>query len=172
MRFCSLIVITTTKKSGVSMCRQTSFRFRRNAIWLATALAISSQASLAEDLGSISVTATREERAVTEVPQAIAVVSSEELQEKKMFNLKEALQDIPGVLVDSKNGGFDARLIIRGAGLKAAYGIREIMVLRDGVPLSDPDSFTRLDFVDTQDIERIEVAKGPGNLFAAGSVGG
>jgi len=123
-------------------------------------------------LDEVSVTATREARPTAEVPQAIAVVGKAALSEKKMFNMKEALQDIPGVLVDSKNGGFDARLIIRGAGLKAPYGIREIMVLRDGVPLSDPDSFTRLDFVDTQDIERIEVAKGPGNLFAAGSAGG
>lgn len=123
-------------------------------------------------LDEITVTDTREERASGEVPQAIAVVGKEELEEKKMFNVKEALQEIPGVFVDSKNGGFDARLIIRGAGLKATYGIREIMVLRDGVPLTDPDSFTRLDFVDTQDIERIEIAKGPGNLFAAGSSGG
>lgn len=123
-------------------------------------------------LDEVSVTATREERPTAEVPQAIAVIGKEALAEKKMYNLKEALQEIPGVLVDSKNGGFDARLIIRGAGLKAPYGIREIMVLRDGVPLTDPDSFTRLDFVDTQDIERIEVAKGPGNLFAAGSAGG
>jgi len=126
----------------------------------------------AKKLDEVTVTATREARLSGDVPQAIAVVGKEDLAEKKMFNVKEALQDIPGVLVDSKNGGFDARLIIRGAGLKAAYGIREIMVLRDGVPLSDPDSFTRLDFVDTQDIERIEVAKGPGNLFATGSVGG
>ncbi|MGE0081490.1 MAG: TonB-dependent receptor [Thiohalomonadaceae bacterium] len=124
------------------------------------------------DLGTISITATREERATAEVPQAIAVVGKEELEDKKMFNVKEALQGIPGVLIDSKNGGFDARLIIRGAGLKARYGIREIMLLRDGVPLTDPDSFTKLDFVDTQDIERIEVAKGPGNLFATGSAGG
>lgn len=123
-------------------------------------------------LDEISITATREERASGDVPQAIAVVSKAELEKKKMFNVKEALQEIPGVFVDSKNGGFDARLIIRGAGLKATYGIREIMVLRDGVPLTDPDSFSRLDFVDTQDIERIEVAKGPGNLFAAGSSGG
>ncbi|MEI2782097.1 MAG: TonB-dependent receptor [Candidatus Competibacter sp.] len=123
-------------------------------------------------LDEITITDTREERASGEVPQAIAVVGKEALEEKKMFNVKEALQEIPGVFVDSKNGGFDARLIIRGAGLKATYGIREIMVLRDGVPLSDPDSFTRLDFVDTQDIERIEIAKGPGNLFAAGSSGG
>lgn len=123
-------------------------------------------------LDEVTVTATREARLSGDVPQAIAVVGKEDLADRKMFNVKEALQDIPGVLIDSKNGGFDARLIIRGAGLKAAYGIREIMVLRDGVPLSDPDSFTRLDFVDTQDIERIEVAKGPGNLFATGSTGG
>lgn len=131
-------------------------------------------AAHAEDarFDEISITATREARASAEVPQAIAVVGKEDLAEKKMFNIKEALQGIPGVFVDSKNGGFDARLIIRGAGLKAPYGIREIMVLRDGVPLTDPDSFSRLDFVDTQDIERIEVAKGPGNLFAAGSSGG
>ena len=126
----------------------------------------------AKNLDEVTVTATREARLTAEVPQAIAVVGKEALAEKKMFNIKEALQDIPGVLIDSKNGGSDARLIIRGAGLKAAYGIREIMVLRDGVPLTDPDSFTKLDFVDTQDIERIEVAKGPGNLFATGSAGG
>ncbi|MHB1427633.1 MAG: TonB-dependent receptor [Rhodocyclaceae bacterium] len=120
----------------------------------------------------ISITATREARSTADVPQAISVVGKETMADKKMFNVKEALQEIPGVLIDSKNGGFDARLIIRGAGLKAPYGIREIMVLRDGVPLTDPDSFTRLDFVDTQDIERIEVAKGPGNLFATGSTGG
>lgn len=138
--------------------------------------ALAGSGALAEEaikrLDEISVTATREARLSADVPQAIAVVGKEALADKKMFNVKEALQDIPGVLIDSKNGGFDARLIIRGAGLKAAYGIREIMVLRDGVPLSDPDSFTRLDFVDTQDIERIEVAKGPGNLFATGSTGG
>jgi len=134
--------------------------------------ALGVQAEEEKRLDDISVTATREARATAEVPQSIAVIGKEAMDQKKMFNMKDALQETPGVLIDSKNGGFDARLIIRGAGLKASYGIREIMVLRDGVPLSDPDSFTRLDFVDTLDIERIEVAKGPGNLFAAGSSGG
>ena len=46
------------------------------------------------------------------------------------------------------------------------------MVLRDGVPMTDPDSFTRFDFIDTQDIQSIEIAKGPGSIFAAGSAGG
>ncbi|MCF8199570.1 MAG: TonB-dependent receptor, partial [Sulfuritalea sp.] len=72
---------------------------------LAPSLAHAAEAD--RKLDEISVTATREARATAQVPQAIAVVGKEALAEKKMFNLKEAMQDIPGVLVDSKNGGFD-----------------------------------------------------------------
>src|SRR5258708_6109841 len=86
---------------------------------LATGGALAGDAAKVFD--EVSVTATRETRATGEVPQAIAVVGKETLADKKMFNVKEALQEVPGVLVDSKNGGFDARLIIRGAGLKAAF---------------------------------------------------
>lgn len=123
-------------------------------------------------LDDISVTATREERLTLDVPQAIVVVGKDRLDAVSILNVKDALASTPGVLVDSKNGGYDARLIIRGAGLRANYGIREIMFLRDGVPLTDPDSLTRLDWLDTQDIERIEISKGPGNLYSPGSAGG
>jgi iron complex outermembrane receptor protein len=120
----------------------------------------------------ISVTATRAPRRSRDVPQAIAVVGREQIQDKVTFNVKDVVVNTPGVLVESKNGGYDSRLLIRGAGLKANYGVREIMVLRDGVPLTDPDSLSRLDWIDTQDIERIEISKGPGNLFSPGSAGG
>ncbi|MCW8914796.1 MAG: TonB-dependent receptor [Magnetovibrio sp.] len=132
---------------------------------------------LAQDAGTIlldevSVTATRAERSTKEVPASITVIGSERIDNEKMFNIKDALQGTPGVQINSKNGGFDSRLVIRGAGQKAAYGVREIMVLRDGVPMTDPDSFTRFDFIDTQDIERIEVTKGPGSIYGGGSAGG
>jgi iron complex outermembrane receptor protein len=120
----------------------------------------------------ISITATRAPRRTRDVPQAIAVVGREELEDSVTFNVRDVVAGTPGVLVETKNGGYDARLLIRGAGLKANYGVREIMVLRDGVPLTDPDSLSRLDFIDTQDIERIEISKGPGNLFSPGSAGG
>lgn len=123
-------------------------------------------------LDEISVTATREERPTLDVPQAIAVIGKERLESSAVFNVKDAIVGTPGVLIDTKNGGYDARLIIRGAGLRANYGIREVMFLRDGVPLTDPDSLTRLDWVDTQDIQRIEISKGPGNLYSPGSAGG
>ena len=123
-------------------------------------------------MDEISVTATRSERRTQEVPSSISVVGQETIEANKMFNIKEAIQSAPGVLIDTKNGGYSTRLIIRGAGQKAAYGVREIMVLRDGVPMTDPDSFTRFDFVDMQDVERIEVTKGPGSIYGAGAAGG
>ncbi|MFZ6016659.1 MAG: TonB-dependent receptor plug domain-containing protein [Nitrospirota bacterium] len=64
-------------------------------------------------------------------------------------------------------------LIIRGSGLKARYGVREIMVLLDSVPITDPDGMTRLDFVDTQLVDRIDVVKGrDSTLYGANGAGG
>jgi iron complex outermembrane receptor protein len=149
---------------------------RSVVVCLASLLAFPAPALAADDrpeLGEeISVTATRAPRRTRDVPQAISVVGKDVIDDKVVFNVKDVVQGTPGVLIDTKNGGYDARLIIRGAGLKAAYGVREIMLLRDGVPLTDPDSFSRLDWVDTQDIERIEISKGPGNLFSPGTAGG
>ncbi len=125
-----------------------------------------------ESYDIISVTATRVERGTKEVAGAIDVIDDERIESEKMFNIKDAIQGTPGVLIDSKNSAYDSRLIIRGAGQKANYGVREIMVIRDGVPMTDPDSFSRFDFIDTQDIERIEITKGPGSLYGAGSAGG
>ncbi|MCJ7765194.1 MAG: TonB-dependent receptor [Thiovulaceae bacterium] len=123
-------------------------------------------------LDSMSVTATKVERETKEVPQSVTVVSGELIEERNVLNAKDALATIPGVIAVSGSNGYDARLIIRGAGLKARYGIREIMVMRDGVPMTDPDSFSRMDFIDVDDMESIEVYKGPGSIMAANTSGG
>jgi iron complex outermembrane receptor protein len=143
-----------------------------NAHNIAVAEETESTTTTKEEFDVISVTASRIERKTKEVAGAINVIDSERIESEKMFNIKDAIQGTPGVLINSKNSAYDTRLIIRGAGQKANYGVREIMVIRDGVPMTDPDSFSRFDFIDTQDIERIEITKGPGSLFGAGSAGG
>ncbi len=124
-------------------------------------------------MDTVVVTATRTKRKSSEVPGSVTVINSDVIEDTKMMNIKDALQGTPGVLIDSKNQGYDSRLIIRGAGLKARYGIRDIMVLLDGIPITDPDSLTRLDFVDTQLIDQVEVVKGPNStLWGANASGG
>jgi iron complex outermembrane receptor protein len=134
------------------------------------AAALAAEPSVQYD--EISVTATRDARPTKDVPLAISVIGKDRIDDEKMSNIKEAIQGSAGVQIDSNNGGYDVRLIIRGAGVNAQYGVREIMVLRDGVPVTDPNSFTTFDWIDPQDIERIEVVKGPGSVFATGSAGG
>ena len=125
------------------------------------------------ELEAVSITATRMERKTAEVPASVTVIGEKVIQETQMFNIKEVLRGTPGVLIDTHNQGYDSRMLIRGAGLKARYGIRDIMVLMDGVPITDPDSMTRMDFIDTQLIEQIEVVKGPNStLWGANAAGG
>ncbi|MCB1869947.1 MAG: TonB-dependent receptor plug domain-containing protein, partial [Gammaproteobacteria bacterium] len=61
---------------------------------------------------TISVTATRIERATREVPSAVNVIDSDQIEGSRMMNIKDAIQGTPGVLIDSKNGGYDVRLIV------------------------------------------------------------
>jgi len=125
------------------------------------------------EFDEIVVTATRSERTTLEVPAAVSVVTQERLANLPLLGVKEALNGLAGVQAETKNGGYDTRLIIRGAGLKARYGVREIMVLLDGVPITDPDGMTRLDFVDTNLIKQIDVVRGPNStLYGANAAGG
>lgn len=126
-----------------------------------------------QQLDDVVVTATRTERKTDEVAAGISVVSKENIQNSRMFGIKEALTGLSGVQSETKNGGYDSRLIIRGAGLKAQYGVREIMVLLDGVPITDPDGMSRFDFVDTQLVDHIDVVKGPNStMYGANAAGG
>lgn len=123
-------------------------------------------------LDNISVTATKIETGTKEVSQSIAVVNAQTIEDKNVLDVSSALENIPGVNVESSSNSPSPRLIIRGAGLKANYGVREIMVIKDGVPMTDPDSFTRFDYIDMQDVESIEVQKGPGSINAVNTTGG
>jgi len=125
------------------------------------------------ELKEVSVTATRTERKTEDVPASVSVIGKEKIQDKPMLNLYDALQGVSGVNITPRNQGYDTRLIIRGAGLKAPFGIREIMILLNGVPITYPDSLTSLDFVDTSLIERVEVLKGPNStLWGVNAFGG
>ncbi|GIT97194.1 TonB-dependent receptor [Sulfurovum sp. TSL1] len=139
---------------------------------LMTLLALSSINAEEISLEAVSVTATKIATPTKDVSQSIAVVDEQTIEDKNILNIQEAIENIPGVNAESSTNSPSPRLIIRGAGLKARYGVREIMVMKDGVPLTDPDSFTRFDFIDMQDVSSIEVQKGPGSINAANTTGG
>lgn len=124
-------------------------------------------------LDKVQFTATKTERQEKETSASTSTITKDEIKFERMLNLSEPLQEVSGVNAESKNNGYDVRLIIRGGGLNAPYGIRQINVLLDGVPITDPDGLTRLDFVNPQLVEQIEIVKGPNStLYGANAIGG
>lgn len=134
---------------------------------------ISANANEEVSLDTLSVTATKVERATQKVSSSIEVISKEEIEDKQMTNLQDALKNTTGVLAENLNGGYDVSIYIRGSGIaNKRYGTREIMILKDGMPLTDPLGYSDIHSIDTQDIEQIEITKGPGSIYSTGTTGG
>ena len=80
---------------------------------------------------------------------------------------------LPGVWI-SDRGNFSTgeRVLVRGLGWRAAFGVRGTHVVLDGVPLTLPDGQTPLNVIDPALVERIDVIRGPASTFwGSGSAG-
>ncbi len=125
-------------------------------------------------LPPVVVTATRVPEPLVDVPAAMSVVDRPDIQDARpTVSIAESLPRVPGVFAqESGNFAQDVRLQIRGFGTRAAFGIRELKVLMDGLPLTLPDGQTELDDVDFGVVDRIEVVRGPSAALYGNASGG
>jgi len=125
-------------------------------------------------LPPVVVTATRLSQPLSEAPAAISVVEQSDVQDgRATVGLDEPLNRVPGVFVqNSGNFAQDVRIQIRGFGTRAAFGIREIKVLVDGLPETMADGQTDLDGFDLGAIEHIEVLRGAASSLYGNAAGG
>ncbi len=152
------------------------------AFWLGTLALVrvaAAQLPAAEEpaplaLETVVVTASRLPQPLAEVPASLSVVERDAIQTgRQTVGLEESLTRVPGVLVQS-SGNFaqDARIQIRGFGTRAAFGVREIRVLVDGLPETQADGQTQLDGLDLGAVEHIEVLRGPASSLYGNAAGG
>jgi hemoglobin/transferrin/lactoferrin receptor protein len=123
--------------------------------------------SLAE-LVPVIVTSTRTEHDLRDIPLSVGVVGQKEFQRKPNTNVGDQLKDIPGVQLAGANVAGDRRIMIRGHSAGAT------LILVDGVRQPEIRNTAGAGFtINTADIERIEVIKGPASvLYGSDAIGG
>ena len=113
----------------------------------------------AQSLETITVTsATKSTQSIKDVTSNIEVITKEEIEEKHFTTVTQALSTLSGINVISNGGlGNSSSVFIRG------MDSRRILVLIDGVKFQDPSNTGGASFehLMINDIERIEVVKGP-----------
>ena len=116
-------------------------------------------------------TATRIPTPVEDIPAGVTVIDRRTIEEHGYNSLTQALTDVPGLHVSpSGPQGGVASVFVRGT------NSNHVLVLRDGMPITDPSDPTgAFNFgIDTlSDIERIEIIRGPmAALYGSGAIGG
>ncbi|WP_254604366.1 TonB-dependent siderophore receptor [Leisingera sp. ANG59] len=136
---------------------------RKASLSLAAALAAApaiatAQDSVVTDLGEIIVSGGFTPVEAQKYGRSVSVLTSEEIEDRGITTVQDALRSVPGVMV---NGSGDSFTQVRIRGAEANH----TLILIDGVEAAAGDSEYILSGLDTANIERIEVLRGPQSVF-------
>lgn len=110
------------------------------------------------DLGEIIVSGGLTPVEAQKYGRSASVVTSEDIEKRGITTVQDALRSVPGVMI---NGSGDSFTQVRIRGGEANH----TLILIDGIEASGGDREYILSGLDTANIERIEVLRGPQSVF-------
>ena len=128
----------------------------------------------AQTLQEVVISASRSEQRSFDAPASVQSVTRDTIQSSgPQVNLSESLNRIPGLtILDRQNYAQDLQVSIRGFGARAAFGIRGIRLLIDGIPATTPDGQGQASSISLTSTDHIEVLRGPLAQLYGNSSGG
>jgi iron complex outermembrane recepter protein len=124
-----------------------------------------------EKISAITVTADRKPQKVEDVPSSIDILTTKEIKSYPATNVDNYLQAIPNVYVNRSWGIFSKNSSVTMRGLD---GTARVLVLLDGVPINKAaGGGINWHLIESEQVERIEVLKGPASaLYGNNAMGG
>ena len=122
-------------------------------------------------MSSVMITATRTRRKIEDIPSRVALMSADQIETYPANNVDDALQSISNVYVNRSWGIFSKNTSVTMRGLD---GTSRTLILLNGVPLNKVSGGQiQWALIRPEDVERIEVIKGPGSaLYGMNAMGG
>lgn len=120
---------------------------------------------------TLVVTASATEQNLKDAPASISVITQQDLRRRPVQNLKDVLQEVPGIQLTNEG---DNRQGVSIRGLSSSY----TLILVDGKRVSSRNAVFRhndfdLNWIPVDAIERIEVVRGPmSSLYGSDALGG
>ncbi len=122
-------------------------------------------------IGDVVVSATRGEKDLADVPASVDVVTKEDIAKQKPLTVDQSLYTLPGVFDRRGKGLMDTQASIS---LRGIPGQNRTLILLDGQPLNNAyTGDVQFGGLAPEDVERIEVVKGPfSSLYGGNAMGG
>jgi len=130
---------------------------------------VASPSNTGDDPLTILITASRFAETADETLAPVTVITREDIESKQAATVEEVLQTVPGVTLTNNGGpGKQTSLFLRGADSK------NVLVLIDGIQVGGATTgLTRFEFLPLDQVERIEVVRGPRSaLYGSEAIGG
>lgn len=109
------------------------------------------------------------------VPYGIQILPGEEIREEASLTIADALVRLPGVTAADQFGSpYQPDIRLRGFTVSPVVGLpQSLSVFVDGVRVNEPDaSQVQFDLIPMDDIERLEVVRGPAGPFGRNTLAG
>ncbi|MBV9960848.1 MAG: TonB-dependent receptor plug domain-containing protein, partial [Parafilimonas sp.] len=122
-------------------------------------------------LETVTVTAFGGARNWKDAPASIAIINKNQLQRFNNTTLVPVLNTVAGVRMEQRSPG-SYRLSIRGSLLRSPFGVRNIKIYWNDIPLTDAGGNTYLNLIDISQLSSIEIIKGPASSMYGANTGG
>ncbi|MEQ1624329.1 MAG: TonB-dependent receptor [Sediminibacterium sp.] len=104
-------------------------------------------------------------------PVAIAALSKNELNSYSPISLVPVINQLPGIRMEERSPG-SYRLSVRGSLLRSPFGVRNLKLYWNQIPLSDATGNAYLNLVELADLDAVTILKGPSaSIYGAGTGG-
>ncbi|MGN6530824.1 MAG: TonB-dependent receptor family protein [Ginsengibacter sp.] len=122
-------------------------------------------------LENVIVKGYEQNRRLIDVAAPISVSGQAQLNRFNNMSILPALNIIPGVSMEERSPG-SYRLNIRGSSLRSPFGVRDVKIYLNDIPLTDPSGNTYLNQLSFYNFNSIEIIKGPTSSLYGAGIGG